>query len=123
MIIVLKKSVTEKQLQHIVDSARAWGLKTNVSRGVERTIIGLIGDEREIRGKPLDMLPGGWGTLVRLTPFQYLAYFPAAVFLGKIQGAALIGGLVVEFAWVVVSLFACRFLFYLGAKRYSGYGG
>ena len=39
---------------------------------------------------PLDMLPGVLGTIVKLTPFQYLAYFPAAVFLGKIQGAALV---------------------------------
>ena len=72
---------------------------------------------------PIDMLPGVWGALVKIIPLQYLAYFPAAVFLGKIQGPALAWGLTVEFAWVVVSLFACRFLFYLGTKRYSGYGG
>ncbi len=42
---------------------------------------------------PLDMLPGVVGQMVKLTPFQYLAYFPAAVFLGKIQGAALVCGL------------------------------
>ena len=43
---------------------------------------------------PIDMLPGVWGTIVKLIPLQYLAYFPAAVFLGKIQGPALIWGLV-----------------------------
>jgi ABC-2 type transport system permease protein len=72
---------------------------------------------------PIDMLPGVFGTLVRALPLQYLAYFPAAVFLGKIHGPALAWGLFYEFAWVMVSLFACRFLFYLGTKRYSGYGG
>ena len=30
--------------------------------------------------------PQPWHTIVELTPLQYLAYFPAAVFLGKIQG-------------------------------------
>ena len=30
---------------------------------------------------PIDMLPGYWATLVRAVPLQYLAYFPAAVFL------------------------------------------
>ena len=35
---------------------------------------------------PLDMLPEPWHTLVELTPLMYLAYFPAAVLLGKIQG-------------------------------------
>jgi len=31
---------------------------------------------------PIDLLPGIWGELVKLIPLQYLAYFPAAVFLG-----------------------------------------
>ena len=43
---------------------------------------------------PLDMLPGYWSTLVKLIPLQYLAYFPAAVFLGKVQGAELVRGAV-----------------------------
>jgi ABC-2 type transport system permease protein len=72
---------------------------------------------------PIDMLPGIWGDIVKMIPLQYLAYFPAAVFLGKITGPALVRGLLIQLAWVVVSLFACRFLFYLGTKRYSGYGG
>ena len=38
---------------------------------------------------PIDMLPGVWGTIVKQIPLQYLAYFPAAVFLGKVTGPAL----------------------------------
>jgi ABC-2 type transport system permease protein len=72
---------------------------------------------------PIDMLPGLWGTLVKIIPLQYLAYFPAAVFLGKIHGVALMWGLLAEFAWVIASFFACRFLFILGTRRYSGFGG
>jgi ABC-2 type transport system permease protein len=72
---------------------------------------------------PIDMLPGMWGDIVKIIPLQYLAYFPAAVFLGKITGPALIWGLAIEFAWVVFFMFACKILFYLGTKRYSGYGG
>ena len=45
---------------------------------------------------PLDMLPGVWATVVKLIPLQYLAYFPAAVFLGKVSGAELAWGLAVE---------------------------
>jgi ABC-2 type transport system permease protein len=72
---------------------------------------------------PIDMLPGVWGEIVKIIPLQYLAYFPAAVFLGKIQGPELIRGLWIEFAWVAVSFAFCRLLFYWGTKRYSGYGG
>ena len=32
---------------------------------------------------PIDLLPPFWANLFKLLPFQYLAYFPAAVFLGK----------------------------------------
>jgi ABC-2 type transport system permease protein len=72
---------------------------------------------------PIDMLPGVWGTIVRGSPLQYLAYFPAAVFLGKIQGEQLAWGLGLEFAWVVVFVILSRVTFHLGVKRYSAYGG
>jgi ABC-2 type transport system permease protein len=72
---------------------------------------------------PIDMLPGHWGTFVRAIPLQYLAYFPAAVFLGKVQGTALAWGLLVQLAWVAAFVVICRLAFHLGVKRYSGYGG
>ncbi|UCG88263.1 MAG: ABC-2 family transporter protein, partial [Gemmatimonadota bacterium] len=72
---------------------------------------------------PIDLLPGIWGQLVRLMPLQYLAYFPAAVFLGKVSGPALIQGLWVQLGWVVFFMFASRTAFRLGVRRYSGFGG
>ncbi len=72
---------------------------------------------------PIDMLPGVWGTIVKAMPLQYLAYFPAAVFLGKVTGPALWRGLWIELAWVVVFIAASRVVFRLGTRRYSGYGG
>jgi viologen exporter family transport system permease protein len=72
---------------------------------------------------PIDMLPGSWATLVRAIPLQYLAYFPAAVFLGKVQGTQLAWGLLIQLAWVLLFMGLCRLAFSLGVKRYSGYGG
>jgi ABC-2 type transport system permease protein len=72
---------------------------------------------------PIDMLPGFWGTLVRAVPLQYLAYFPAAVFLGKIQGEQLARGLLIEFGWVLFFVVLSRVTFHLGVKRYSAFGG
>jgi len=72
---------------------------------------------------PLDMLPPPWSTLVELLPLQYLAYFPAAVFLGKVTGPDLVWGLCVEVAWIVFFVGLSRWLYYRGVKRYSGYGG
>jgi ABC-2 type transport system permease protein len=72
---------------------------------------------------PLDMLPEPWHTVVALTPLQFLAYFPAAVFLGKIQGTALVIGLAAEAGWVIFFAVLSRVLFYYGTRRYSAYGG
>jgi ABC-2 type transport system permease protein len=72
---------------------------------------------------PLDMLPQPWRTIVELTPLMYLAYFPAAVLLGKVQGWDLVRGLTLEAAWVVLFIILSRVLFHYGARRYSAYGG
>ncbi|MEX2118199.1 MAG: ABC-2 family transporter protein [Pirellulales bacterium] len=72
---------------------------------------------------PIDMLPGIWGDLVQLLPLKYLAYYPAAVFLGKVEGAELATGLWVQLGWVLFFFAASRLALALGLRRYSGYGG
>ena len=72
---------------------------------------------------PLDMLPDGFAWVVQFLPLQYLAYFPAAVFLGKIQGSDLAIGLLVELAWIAFFIVLCRVMLHRGLKRYSGFGG
>ncbi len=72
---------------------------------------------------PIDMLPGMWRRLVELIPLQYLAYFPAAVFLEKVRGAALVQGLCVQLGWVVFFMVAARVAWRRGTRRYSGFGG
>ena len=72
---------------------------------------------------PIDMLPGVWGVIVDHLPLKYLAYFPAAVFLGKVQGPELAQALWVELAWVVFFIVASRVALNRGYHRYSGFGG
>jgi ABC-2 type transport system permease protein len=72
---------------------------------------------------PLDLMPAPLDWMIGLLPFQYLAYFPSAVALGKIQGEALVTGLIVQFLWVLVFGVLCRILWHRGLIRYGGYGG
>lgn len=72
---------------------------------------------------PLDLLPGWAASLLKAMPFQYMAYFPAAVFLQKITGVALVEGLLAEAAWAFGFLVIARGLYRLGLRRYSAYGG
>ena len=72
---------------------------------------------------PLDLLPDGLETVVEFLPFKYLAYFPAAVFLGKVPESALAFEMTVQFAWLVFFIVVCRVAYARGVRRYSGFGG
>lgn len=74
---------------------------------------------------PIDMLQEHepWATIIGVLPLQYLAYFPAAVFLGKVQGWDLVRGLGWELFWVVFFIVLSRILWIRGTRRYSAYGG
>lgn len=58
MIIVMKQNATPEEIDHVVRRIRELGLTPNVSRGVERTVVGVIGEEDKIRVKPLEVYPG-----------------------------------------------------------------
>ena len=58
MIIVTKKGVTQEELDHIRERIEALGLRTHLSQGESRTIIGCIGDEEALQGVPLLSIPG-----------------------------------------------------------------
>lgn len=73
MIIVLRKDATEKQIEHILEKTKKLGLKAHVSRGVERTIIGLIGPEDVLRVTPLEVFPGVEEVMPVLAPFRLVS--------------------------------------------------
>ncbi len=72
---------------------------------------------------PLDLLPHPWSDILKALPFQYMAYFPAVVFQGKVRGTALAVGLVAELAWALFFIALARGLFRAGLRRYSAFGG
>jgi 3-deoxy-7-phosphoheptulonate synthase len=74
MIIVTRPDATELQIEHIVDRIRSWGLKTEVSRGEMRVVIGVIGPEDKIREKPLGAFPGVESVTPVLKPYKLVAY-------------------------------------------------
>ena len=61
--------------------------------------------------------------VVHWLPFEYTAYFPAAVWLGKVRGTELLTSLAIEAGWVVVMAVACRVAWWRGTRRYSAFGG
>ena len=70
MILVLKKDITEEVIDQIIRKIEDLGLAVHVSRGVDRTIIGAIGDEDILRAHPMDSFPGVEKILPIIKPYK-----------------------------------------------------
>jgi len=70
MIIVMRHDATAKQIAEVVTRVEARGLRVNISRGEERTLIGVIGDDRPIDGTQFEALDGVEKTVPILKPFK-----------------------------------------------------
>ncbi|MCK9571662.1 MAG: 3-deoxy-7-phosphoheptulonate synthase [Candidatus Omnitrophica bacterium] len=73
MIIVLKPDATEQQINHIIEKVKALGITVHISKGTERTIIGLIGPEDVLRVTPLGVFPGVENVMPILSPFRLVS--------------------------------------------------
>lgn len=47
-IIVLRRNIAAKELRHIIKKLEGKGFKANISKGTEKTVIGVIGDTSKI---------------------------------------------------------------------------
>jgi len=74
MIIVTKPDATKQQIEHIVDRIHEWGLRTEVSHGALRVVIGVIGPEESIREKPIAAIPGVETVTPVLKPYKLVAH-------------------------------------------------
>lgn len=73
MIIVLTKDATQEQIDHVVEKVERLGLQVHISKGVERTVLGAIGDEEVLRSQPLDALPGVEKVMPILKPYKLVS--------------------------------------------------
>jgi 3-deoxy-7-phosphoheptulonate synthase len=58
MIIIMRPDATEEQISHVTEKLKKHGFGVHLSKGVERTVIGAIGDKSAIELQTLEMLPG-----------------------------------------------------------------
>lgn len=70
MIIVLRAHCSEEEISHVCRRIESLGLTPHLSRGVERTIIGAIGDERVLLDKAIEALPMVEKVLPILKPYK-----------------------------------------------------
>jgi 3-deoxy-7-phosphoheptulonate synthase len=70
MIIVMQPKATEDDIRHVLDRIKELGLNAHLSRGTERTIIGVIGDERIARTENFAVLPNVDEVIPILKPYK-----------------------------------------------------
>jgi 3-deoxy-7-phosphoheptulonate synthase len=70
MIVVMKRSATEQDIKAMIEHVETLGLKPNVIRGAERTVIAAVGDERVAGIGSLESGPGVDEVLPILAPYK-----------------------------------------------------
>ena len=89
MIIVTKPGITNAEIDHIRERIESLGLRTHISRGEHRTIVGCIGDEDRLREVPILAIPGVEQVLPVLKPYKLAAReFAASPTVVRVGGAS-----------------------------------
>jgi 3-deoxy-7-phosphoheptulonate synthase len=70
VIIVVRPGATQAELDHIRERVEALGLRTHLSRGEHRTLVGCIGDEALLHEAALLALPGVEAVHPVLRPYR-----------------------------------------------------
>ncbi len=70
MIIVMQSQATDADIEHVISRIEELGLKAHLSKGIERTVIGVIGDERLIKKDQFSLLPRVENVIPILKPYK-----------------------------------------------------
>ena len=73
MIIVMNFKAPDEQIAAVENKLVSMGVKTNLSKGVARTIIGAVGDVTKIDTKLIEALPGVEQIIRILKPYKIVA--------------------------------------------------
>ena len=99
MIIVMRAGASREEIDNVVVRVERDGFKAHLSAGAERTIIGLIGDDRPLDKQLYEVLPGVEKAMAVLKPFKLASReFSAADTLVTVKGVSIGGTQVVLMA-------------------------
>lgn len=71
---------------------------------------------------PIDILPKSIFNILMLTPFPYLIYFPAKLYLGTMEYQEIIRGFVIISIWIIILVLLMKRILRAGLRHYSAVG-
>lgn len=96
MLIILKESATDAQIDHVVERVEGLGLATHLSRGTYRTVIGVIGDEEKLQAASPEAIPGVAKVVPVMPPYKLASREahpqPTIVEVGSGKAVTKVGG-------------------------------
>ena len=72
---------------------------------------------------PIDLLPSPLQHALFFTPFPSMLYTPISIYMGKMSGAGIGFGLLMQLLWLLLAYFLARFVWSRGIRRYAAFGG
>jgi ABC-2 type transport system permease protein len=72
---------------------------------------------------PIDILPSWISRTLQFTPFPYQLYFPVSIYLGRVDGAELWRGLLIQAGWTIFFILFARWVWRRGIRKYTAVGG
>src|SRR4051794_87129 len=72
---------------------------------------------------PIDIMPAGVQAVMKWLPFYYELFCPVAIFLERLQGAAMVQGLAIQAGWLLVCWAAAHLMWQRGLGHYQAVGG
>ena len=73
MIIIMESNSTLEQIEKVLEAIKKLGFRPHISYGEEKTIIGIIGDERQISDSIFKPLPGVENVIPILKPYKLVS--------------------------------------------------
>jgi 3-deoxy-7-phosphoheptulonate synthase len=73
MVIVTNREITNEQWENLCRKLEEWGFQTHIIQGVEKKVIGAVGDKRRVDFHFLENIPGVEKVIPILSPYKLVA--------------------------------------------------
>jgi ABC-2 type transport system permease protein len=107
-------------LSYVVALIAFWATKLDAVGEIYFGLVMLLGG----RFAPLEAMPPMVRRILEILPFQYMAYFPAELFMGRVAAPeTALFGLMTQVAWILASVVGFRIVWAAAVKRYTAVSG